>query len=87
MYSPKISEDLIPVLFRLSKEDGVPMTKLVDKLLRLSLLTNCQADELRDLLKNKKVVLDCGHRWTNHNLSNTMVITAEGITYCHECYF
>ena len=34
MYSPKISEHLIPILYRLAKKQGKPMTKLVDEILR-----------------------------------------------------
>lgn len=34
MYSPKIAEDLIPGLYRLSKDRGRPMTKIVDEILR-----------------------------------------------------
>ena len=34
MYSPKISEDLIPVLYHAARARRVPMTKLVDKLIR-----------------------------------------------------
>ena len=34
MYSPKISEDLIPELYRISKEVEKPMTKVVDDVLR-----------------------------------------------------
>ncbi len=34
MYTPKISEDLIPVLYRLAKGRRVPMTKLVDGIIR-----------------------------------------------------
>ena len=34
MYSPKIREDLIPILYRLSKEHGKPMTRVVDDILR-----------------------------------------------------
>jgi hypothetical protein len=33
-YSPKIREDLIPVLYRLAKEEKRPMTKVVDQILR-----------------------------------------------------
>ena len=44
------------------------------------------ADELRKLLQDKRVILDCGHRFCLHNLSNTLVITANGMTYCHNCY-
>lgn len=34
MYSPKIREDLIPYLYQLAKARRVPMTTLVDNLLR-----------------------------------------------------
>lgn len=37
MYSPKIREELIPVLYRLAKHKRMPMTKLVNHLLRESL--------------------------------------------------
>ena len=34
MYSPKISEDLIPQLYRKAKVEGIPMTRLVDQIIR-----------------------------------------------------
>ena len=34
MYSPKISEDLVPVLYRMAKERKTPMTRLVDGIIR-----------------------------------------------------
>jgi hypothetical protein len=34
MYSPKISEDLIPLLYHLAHLNGKPMTHIVDDLLR-----------------------------------------------------
>ena len=34
MYSPKINEDLIQMLYRLRVKLGIPMTKLVDEILR-----------------------------------------------------
>ena len=35
MYSPKISEDLIPMLFQIKQVQGnKPMTKIVDEILR-----------------------------------------------------
>ena len=34
MYSPKISEELIPKLYRLSKAYKKPMTKVVDDIVR-----------------------------------------------------
>jgi len=33
-YSPKIREDLIPVLFGLALVEGKPMTRMVDEILR-----------------------------------------------------
>ena len=33
MYSPKISEEIIPELYRLAKKKGMPMTRLTDELL------------------------------------------------------
>jgi len=34
MYSPKIHDDLIPVLYHKAKAERIPMTKLVDKIVR-----------------------------------------------------
>ena len=34
MYSPKIREDLIPVLYRIGKAEQKPMTRVVDEILR-----------------------------------------------------
>jgi hypothetical protein len=34
MYSPRIQDDLIPVLYRLAQQEGKPMTRLVDEILR-----------------------------------------------------
>lgn len=34
MYSPRISEDLIPVLYKKAKQANLPMTKYVDALIR-----------------------------------------------------
>ncbi len=38
MYSPKIDEELIPVLYDRAKSRKIPMTELVSELLRESLL-------------------------------------------------
>ena len=37
MYSPKIHESLIPILYKLAKAEGRPMTKLVNELVRSAL--------------------------------------------------
>lgn len=34
MYSPKIAEDLIPLLYRLARRKKKPMTVVVDEMLR-----------------------------------------------------
>ena len=34
IYSPKIKEEFIPVLFRISASKGIPMTKLVNQIIR-----------------------------------------------------
>ncbi len=34
MYSPKIKEDLIPILYKLARQEGKPMTALIDEMLR-----------------------------------------------------
>lgn len=34
MYSPKIRDDLIPTLYWLAKERKMPMTRVVDRILR-----------------------------------------------------
>ena len=34
MYSPKIDEDLIPVLYKMAKAQSRPMTKIVNDIIR-----------------------------------------------------
>lgn len=34
MYSPRISEDLIPLIYKRAKAKKAPMTKVVDEILR-----------------------------------------------------
>ena len=34
MYSPRIKDDLIPLLYRIARHEGKPMTQLVDEILR-----------------------------------------------------
>ena len=38
MYSPKIKEDLIPVLYKLAEQEGKPITKLVDEMIRAEIV-------------------------------------------------
>lgn len=37
MYSPKIDEALIPTLYRMAKEKQIPMTRLVNGIIRSAL--------------------------------------------------
>ncbi len=38
MYSPKIAEDLIPILYQLARKEDKPLTRIVDNLLRPQVL-------------------------------------------------
>lgn len=42
MYSPKIDEELIPTLYWRAKENKVPMTRLVNGILRAALEDNTE---------------------------------------------
>ena len=44
MYSPKISEDLIPRLYRMARDRNTPMTRLVDGIIRQALAGNNTPD-------------------------------------------
>lgn len=47
MYSPKISEDLIPRIYRLGKLKKMPMTRLVNEILQKS-LSEMEEEERRN---------------------------------------
>ncbi len=47
MYTPKISEKLIPILYRIAKEKRVPMTTLVDSIIE-SFLHKAEVGVVRD---------------------------------------
>ena len=47
MYTPKISEKLIPILYRIAKEKRVPMTTVVDSIID-SYLDRAEIDVVRD---------------------------------------
>ena len=47
MYSPKISENLIPDLYKIAKAKGVPMTKLANDII---------SDAIRDIKVETQVV-------------------------------
>jgi hypothetical protein len=48
MYSPKVSEDLVPQLYKLAKEKKRPMTKVLDGLIR---------DKLTEKANDKPITL------------------------------
>lgn len=50
MYSPKIREDLIPILYQLAKQQGKPMTEVVDEILREKLAHLIKEEERRGAL-------------------------------------
>jgi hypothetical protein len=52
MYSPQISESLIPILYRLKKFHGIPMTRLVDHLIVKALKTETLPSEIQAMLDN-----------------------------------
>ena len=47
MYSPRISEDLIPLIYRRAKANKKPMTKVVDKILRDAFCNGLEHQESR----------------------------------------
>jgi hypothetical protein len=50
MYSPKIAEDLIPILYGIAKESHSPMTKIVDGILRDALIV--RYDKIQEIDTN-----------------------------------
>ena len=52
MYSPKLSDSLIPVLYRLGKARRMPMTKLVHLLIVKALSTEELPEELMFMLRD-----------------------------------
>jgi hypothetical protein len=50
MYSPKISNTLIPILYRLGRVRKIPMTRLVDDLITKALKTEALPAEIQAML-------------------------------------
>ena len=48
MYSPRISEDLVQLIYYIAKTKKIPMTRLVDGILRTALLDD---ENRREILK------------------------------------
>jgi hypothetical protein len=87
---PLIQEDIIPYLHQMSNKHKVPMTRVVDNVMRLGKTDAMTTDELKFLLSGRKILLDCGHVATiGHNFANTVIIVSLGggkiKTMCHEC--
>ena len=56
MYSPKVKEDLVPILYKLAKRERKPMTVLVDEMLRSEIARrNGQAETSNDESPSKEV--------------------------------
>jgi hypothetical protein len=55
MYSPKIKEEFIPILFRISTSKRIPMTKLVNQIIKDYLERNfqIQSEKTVEELKEK----------------------------------
>ena len=51
MYSPKIDEELIPRLYRIARARGVPMTVLVNRILRRSLAYLEKSEAMKNQLR------------------------------------
>ena len=54
MYSPKISPELVPVLYREAKSRGIPMTRLVDRLLREALTSQRLCPKAAEVLAERQ---------------------------------
>jgi hypothetical protein len=46
VYSPKISEELIPVLYKIAQSEQKPMTSLVNELIREELERKIRMDKI-----------------------------------------
>ncbi len=49
MYSPKIRDELIPAIYRMAKEAGVPMTAWVNRLIEKALSENRHSGDKRNV--------------------------------------
>lgn len=56
MYSPKVKEDLIPRLYRLARFRGVPMTRIVDDILRPAITSLNETGLFREIEKEEQAI-------------------------------
>lgn len=54
MYSPKISEELIPIIYHKAKEQKRPMTKVVNDLLR-EVLIDIESDQKTETTESNEI--------------------------------
>lgn len=73
MYSPKIKEDLIPVLFKLAKKNNTAMTKVVDVILRNKLLERRLIDEGQANSNGRRIEGFFKRQTDNHGLRSTLL--------------
>ena len=56
MYSPKLKENLIPILYKLAKQEGKPKTTLINVMLRAEIAKrNGQVNPINDEAVSKRV--------------------------------
>lgn len=72
MYSPKIRQDLIPILYRLAREQETSMTRIVDELLRPVLLEH----------EAKRAIPYC---ISCYSVLELVTDTPEPTAYCRQC--
>jgi hypothetical protein len=56
MYSPKISEELIPIIYRKAKQQKRPMTKVVNDLLREKLTEKVSDQKTETTVFTEKII-------------------------------
>jgi hypothetical protein len=65
MYSPKIREDLVPYLYRLSRHQGTPMTKLVNGYLEQLIQKFKLTGIFTQIQQEEEVIADLTAHFTN----------------------
>jgi len=56
MYSPKISEELIPIIYRKAKQERRPMTRIVNDLLREKLTEKVSDQNIESTESTEKII-------------------------------
>lgn len=58
MYSPKISEELIPALYRWAKAEKIPMTRLVNQILKRELSLKESEEITRNIFERRELCVE-----------------------------